>query len=147
MTDTSTDYTVARLYERLHNEEHTLMVENGDEIFAGDRRGIADLHHLLSTRKEFLRNATLVDKVIGKGAAALMCVGGVNRVHTDIISRPALNLLEAYGITATYDRLVDNIINRQGTGLCPVESLCLRCETAEECLPLIDNFLKSLSKN
>lgn len=147
MTDSTTERTVVLLQERLSREGHTLMVENAGEIFAGDRRGVADLHHLLSTRKDFLHGAVVVDKVIGKGAAALLCAGGAKRVHTGVISRPAIQLLEAYGVPVTYELLVDNIVNRQGTGICPVESLCLNCTTAEECLPLIDRFLESLPKN
>ena len=146
MSETAIDDTVTMLRERLLSEGHNLMIENAGEIFAGNRRGVADLHHILSTRSDFLKGAVVVDKVIGKGAAAILCAGKAKRVHTDVISRPALQLLEAYGISATYDLLVDNIINHQGTGLCPVESLCLECATAEECLPLIDIFLKSLPK-
>lgn len=142
-----TESIVATLRECLVGEGHTLMVENHGEVFAGNRRGVADLHQLLAERPEFLRDAIVVDKVIGKGAAAILCVGKVKRVHTDVISQPALKLLEKYGVHTTYDRLVDNIINRQGTGICPVETLCMDFATAEECLPRIDNFLKSLPKN
>ena len=40
-----------------------------------------------------------------------------------------------------YDHLVPGIINRAGTGLCPVETLCLPCATPSECLPLIRGFI------
>lgn len=33
------------------------------------------------------------------------------------------------------------IINRAGTGICPVEKLCENCTTAADCLPLINDFV------
>ena len=37
-----------------------------------------------------MKGAAIADKVIGKGAAALMVLGGFKTVYADIISTPAL---------------------------------------------------------
>lgn len=107
------------------------------------RRGVADLLHLYKT-SELLCGAIVIDKVVGKGAAALMVLGGVGRVHALVASEPALDLLRQSGIEATCDKAVPNIINRKATGICPVETLCMPCASAAECLPLIESFVKSL---
>ncbi|MDE6528439.1 MAG: DUF1893 domain-containing protein, partial [Muribaculaceae bacterium] len=82
------------------------------------------------------------DKVVGKGAAALMVLGGVKTVYAAVISRAALQLLTDAGVDVSYSHLVSSIINRAGTGPCPVENLCRECLTPQECLPLIASFLK-----
>ncbi|MCM1140087.1 MAG: DUF1893 domain-containing protein [Muribaculum sp.] len=131
---------IDRLVDILHSGNHSLVVDNG-EIHTFDGRGVRDLYHIYTTAPQILKGASLADKVVGKGAAALMALGGVKQIHADVISRPALTMLESDGITVTYSILVDNIINRKGTGMCPVETLCFDCTTAEECYPKITQFL------
>lgn len=49
-----------------------------------------------------MKGAAIADKVIGKGAAALMVLGGFKTVYADIISTPALALLCEAGIETTF---------------------------------------------
>lgn len=128
----------------LHDGNHTLVVAGGDgEVRTFDRRGVADLFDLLTAEPRFLRGAIVADKVVGKGAAALMISGGVAEVHADIISEAALALFAESNVNVrvSFDRQVPFIRNRAGTGCCPVEALCRDCATAAECLPRIRNFI------
>jgi len=109
------------------------------------RRGIIDLYELLQNSPGVLDKAVIADKVVGKGAAALMALGHVAQVHARVMSSDALALLAEEGITASYDIEVASIINRAGTGRCPVETMCLPCTTAVECLPYIRSFIHSIS--
>lgn len=109
-------------------------------------RGVSDLFSLLTSRPEMLENAFVADKVVGKGAAALMILGKVRAVYTNLISESALKLFSDSHIAVDYGTCVPGIINRQGTGPCPVESLCKDVSTAEKCLPLIANFLKNINQ-
>lgn len=124
----------------LHGGNHSLVVANGD-ICTFDQRGIADLYNLLCTDPGFLTGASIADKVVGKGAAALAILGGIRELYADIISEPALELLRENAVRTTYGNKVSHIINRQGTGLCPVEQLCESCMTAAECLPYLKEFM------
>ncbi|MBD5225771.1 MAG: DUF1893 domain-containing protein [Bacteroidales bacterium] len=110
------------------------------------RRGVADLYELVTTRPELLRGAAVADKVIGKGAAALMCIGGVRSVWSGVMSRGAADLFADAGIEASCSTLTGHIINRAGTGICPVEQLCAEATSPEECLPLISKFLESVKQ-
>ena len=74
-----------------------------------------------------------------------MILSGVSEVYAEVVSRPALDLLTAEGIAVQYDVCVPAIINRAGTGICPVETLCRDCLTARDCLPLIENFINQLN--
>lgn len=106
--------------------------------------GISDLYRLLTTAPHILRGASIADKVIGKGAAALMVAGGIVSVYADVISIPALHLLQSYNIPVSYNSCVSHIINRAGSDICPVEALCAPCSTADECIPLISQFINNI---
>lgn len=137
MTDT--------LIKILHEANHSLVVANG-AVRTFNGRGISDLYSILTENPGFLQGAEIADKVVGKGAAALMIIGGIASLYADIISVPALDLLLKSPVKVDFGKQVDNIINRKGNGICPVETLCLPCATAQECLPLIENFMKTIKK-
>lgn len=130
------------LMQLLKEGNHSLVVANG-YIRTFNKRGILDLYNILKEEPEFLQDAEIADKIVGKGAAAIMIVGGVKSLSTYVISTPALELLRKSSVKTEYIMEVDNIINRDGDGICPVEQLCMDCVTAKECLPLIENFLKT----
>lgn len=142
--------------ERLRAEQCSCVIRNGEMMRSFHQRGVSDLWRLLHEEPALLRGGFIADKVVGKGAAALMAVGGIRGVYALTLSRPALELLEGARIPVEYERLVPNIINRAGDGICPVESLCADAQTPEECLPRIGEFvrrmqakqqLETLSKN
>lgn len=132
------------LIDILDREGCSLVVRSQNEEQCYWKRGVADLFYLLRNEPNVLLHAQLADKVVGKGAAALMVLGGVKEVYAHTISQPALQLLEEAGISVSYSLCVEHIINRAGTDWCPVEKLCSTVETAEECLPLIEQFVQKL---
>lgn len=128
----------------LHTTNCSCVIANGDKIESFYQRGIKDLYELLNSNRSLLEGATIADKVIGKGAAALMIAGGVTMVYADVISEPAMELFKQFSIKVEYDKRVANIINRRGDGICPVEERCAECNTIEECLVKIEEFVKSM---
>lgn len=130
----------------LFSEECSCVIRNGDTIRIFRERGVRDLLRLLHEERGLLAGAFVADKVVGKGAAALMVLGGVRSVFADVISAPALELLEGARVRVFRTVEVPNIENRNKTGICPVEKLCCDCRTAEECLPLIEEFAASMSR-
>ena len=134
------------LITQLHALQCSCIIHNNGATRTFHERGVKDLHRLLTQEPEILRGASLADKVVGKGAAALMIAGGVKWVYADVISEAAMVLFEQSRVEVQYKQIVPNIINRAGTDICPVEKLCQECKTAEECLPLIDKFIKDMSQ-
>ena len=114
--------------------------DTGCHIYNG--KGVSDLFQLLNGDDNMLEESRIADKVVGKGAAALMILGKVREVYAGTISEPALEMLRSYGVPVSYGQLVPNIINRKGDGICPVETLCLDCDTPEECFPRISDFIQ-----
>lgn len=130
-----------QLIERLQREGCSVVIRHQGEEKCFWQRGIADLLHLYHEEPSFLHESQLADKVVGKGAASLMVLGRVKDVYAGVISQSALFLLQKAGISVTYGQCVDHIINRTGTDWCPVEKLCNDVCTAEEALPLIEEFV------
>lgn len=118
--------------------------QEGDAILAFNTKGISTLLHLVNENADVLRGATVVDKVVGKAAAALLILGGVKELHALLISDGALDLLATTDIKVTYDKRTPHIVNREHTGWCPMESACRYCHSAEECLEAIQNKLQEL---
>ena len=153
------------LIDLLHNGRHSLVVRSlgvahGTEATSGanvahdahvacpkiltfDGRGVQDLYRLLKEHPEMLNGASVADKVVGKGAAALMILGKVQEVFAHLISTPAIALLKEAGVSVRFNQEVPYIINRQGSGPCPVEALCQPCTSAEECWPKIEGFIET----
>lgn len=129
----------------LHKGGYSCVIRNGEEIRTFTMRGVADLYRLLKNDRQFLEGAFIADKVVGKGAAALMVLGGISELYTDVISIQALPLLEQAGIKVSFGQEVPHIINRTKDGWCPIETLCKDAVTAQECLPLIEGFIQRMN--
>lgn len=132
--------------ELLVDGRHSLVVETSSgEVLAFDGRGIGDLYRLYMSVRRELKGARVADKVIGAGAAALMIEGGVSVYHAGVISRKALELFDRCGIVGTYDVLAEQIINRAGTGRCPLEKIVAHLDETVLMLPLIHKFVSENS--
>ena len=101
----------------LHKGGYSCVMKNREEVRTFTQRGVADLYDLYQADSAFMKGAAIADKVIGKGAAALMVLGGFKTVYADIISTPALALLCEAGIETTFAQEVPHIINRDKTCL------------------------------
>ena len=95
-----------------------------------------------SLQARSLRNAEMADKVVGKGAAALMVAGGVKALYAETLSLPALTLLANAGVCTRYGKLAPFILNRTKTGWCPLENLCQWESNPEELIRTIRRFVR-----
>lgn len=132
-----------KLIKTLHEGNYSCVIANGNEVRTFTQRGIADLYALLNNDPGFLEGASVADKVVGKGAAALMVLGRVKELYTDIISSYAIKLLEGNGVSTYYGSETPFIRNRDNTGWCPVEKLCVSTDSPSDIFRLIENFINS----
>ena len=136
------------LIDILDNQNLALVIRDAQgNIHTCNGRGVSDLHHILHHSPQLLKGAQIADKVVGRGAAALMILGGVKQLYAALISENAILFLDKAGVKYSYGKRVPAIINRAGTGLCPVEQLTAHCSSPQEALPLIDQFVGSLSSS
>ena len=112
------------------------------------RQGVIDLFSLVADDSVSTAGALIADHVIGRGAAFLLIAGGFAEVYARMISRPALDLLRQTDIKVEYEHLVDNIRNRRGDGICPVEQLTMPFASpadADAALDAIGRFFQNLT--
>lgn len=115
------------------------------ELRTFSRRGVADLFSLVADEPDFLRGASVADRVIGRGAALLLVKGGAREVYAQVISSGALEVLRSAGIETSFGKEVPNIINRTGTDICPVEKLTASTSSPDEAYERIKQFLDSMN--
>lgn len=134
------------LIKILHGEDCSCVIANGSSLVVCRERGVKDLLRILKSDPALLAGALVADRIVGKGAAALMILGKVARVYADIISEAAISLFEKSDVSVEWGRRVPEIVNRSGTGRCPVEAATWDCTTPEECLQEIVKFVESMKK-
>lgn len=132
------------LINLLHSGEYSCVIANEGKVRTFTQRGVADLYDLLTQEPDFLKGALIADKVVGKGAAALMISGGIKELYTDIISSKAMDLFRTSDVKVGFGQEVPFIWNRDHTEWCPVETMCSEEESAEAILPLIRDFLEKV---
>lgn len=108
--------------KQLLSEGASLVVVNGGGILTYNEHGIKTL---LSLQSGSLSGSFVADKIVGKAAAMMLVRGGTIEVYAEIISEPALAVFKRHKVICLYGTLVPNIINRDKTGICPMEQAVL----------------------
>ena len=83
---------------------------------------IKDMKAILLENADALKGAIIADKVIGKVAASILTVAGVQEIYAEVMSKYAIPVLEKNNIPYEYKEKVDYIINQAKTGMCPMEN-------------------------
>jgi ferredoxin len=135
---------LASLLKQLDAGRLSCVISNNGEVTTYRQSGVQDLYDLLSDGGDKLKGALVADKIIGRGAAAMMVLGGVKAVNTHTISTPALQMLRNGGVKVYFDTEVDYIENRRKTGQCPLDSRLQNLTAPKECWPVIQQFVADL---
>ena len=98
----------------------TCVLCKGDTSYTSTGKGVSPMLTFLENGTE-LRGFSAADKIVGKAAAMLFVCAGVTEVFAEVMSKAAVNYLNERGIACSHGVLTDNIINRKGDGLCPME--------------------------
>lgn len=127
----------------LDQSGYTCVLVHGTQIRSSNHRGVRPLLDLLDSG-ESLCGFCAADKVVGKATAFLYVLLGVRAVYARVVSVPAAQVLEAYGIQLEYGSQVDAIANRDKTGLCPMESAVRHIEEPTAALNAVRDTLRRL---
>jgi hypothetical protein len=106
--------------ELLHSGQYTCVLCKGEKTYTSTENGIKPLLDWLDSGLD-LQGFSAADKVAGKAAAFLYVRLGVKEVYADVMSEAAAAVFAEYNIEAKAGTSVKNIINRAGTGNCPME--------------------------
>lgn len=122
--------------------QYTLaLLHRGRVVYSSDRQGLKPLKDCIASCSGRFRECTLFDKVIGLAAAKLVLYSGmVNTIITTVASRPALDFLEETHIAVYTDRVVENILTKDGKAVCPGERIALQIDDREQFLDAISSL-------
>ncbi len=104
----------------LCREGYTCVICGEDILYTSRERGVKPLASRYAVGVRY-PGCSAADKVVGRATAFLYLLLEVEVIHATVISRPALELLQAHGARVTYDTCVPYIRNRTGDGICPFE--------------------------
>ena len=127
---------LAAARELLKTGSYTCVLVRDNTQFTATERGVKPLVRWLTEGLE-ARDFSAADRVVGRATAYLYRLLGVREVYAQVMSRAAAEVLEAGRIRHSCETLVDNIINRQGTGICPFEAAVLHIQDPHTALTAI----------
>ena len=131
--------------EILIKNGYTCVLYSDGKAYHSKLRGVKPLIEFLESGRSFA-GFYAADKTVGVGAAHLYVLLGVKAVWANVMSRAALTVLKDNGIEAYCEKEVPFIINRAGTGVCPIESALGSVKSSSEALEVIFETLKKLEK-
>lgn len=129
----------------LEEDVPCVFVREGAVLRPGEGTGVRPLVRALDEDPELLRGSVVVDKIVGKAAAMLAVLGGAAGVYGLTMSAAARDYLAARGIPAEWETLTERIINRTGTGLCPMETAVLDIDDPAEGLAALRETMGRLA--
>ena len=127
---------LSKAMELLNTGSYTCAVCRDDTFYTATQRGVAPLLGWLEGGTD-LKGFSAADRVVGRGAAFLYCLLGVEEVYARVMSLPAREVLLAHGIRADAEQFVEGIINRAGDGPCPFEAAVMHIHDPQEALTAI----------
>lgn len=130
----------------LQENGYTCVLIKDKQEFYSRERGVKPLLNFLDSNKDF-SGFFASDKVVGKAVSMLYILLKVKEIFAEVISKPALEILQKNGIAVFYDKLVERIENRTKDGFCPMEEAVLNCNSPKDGYFLIKEKLKTLQKN
>ncbi|MBR7104900.1 MAG: DUF1893 domain-containing protein [Lentisphaeria bacterium] len=102
-------------------EAECVLLRQGRIAAAERGRGVSPLLRLYERDKKAMEGAVIVDKVIGRAAAAIAINGKAKHVYGLVMSEDAQRFLQENGISSSCSLKVHRILNRKRNGLCPLE--------------------------
>ena len=101
----------------------TAVAVRGDKVLTTDKKGIRPLVEWLDSGD--MAGFSAADKAGGRAAAMLYDLMGIEEVYFIRASRHCMDYLIGKGIKAACGDTVEYILNRDRSGMCPMEELSL----------------------
>lgn len=130
--------------KKLEQEELSfILVKEGVVLKKSKEKGVKPILDVYNEGISLFEGGAVADKVIGRAAAILLREGKVTKVYGELMSEEAINVLESGNIEYSYNKKVENILNRDKTDLCPMEKLSLGEESGVELHKKILEFIRN----
>lgn len=135
---------LSKARQLLQDEELSFVaLDDMGRISRSKKRGVVPALALVAEHTD-LTGGVIADKVVGKAAALLFLLLGPEAVYAATISLPAKEVLHSAGIRVEFEQMVDHIVNREGTGPCPLEHAVMGIQDPVEAIETIRRTLADL---
>lgn len=125
----------------LEEKDYSLVfVKNGEVILTSYEKGVKELYEIIKGDYEKYRSSSVADKVVGRGAAIIYDLVGVDSIYARVMSETALDYLKDKRIETSFSTRIPSIRNRTDTDLCPIEKLSLKSESGLDFIASLDRF-------
>ena len=124
-----------------------VLVKNGKITHIERGRGVSPLLRLYDRNPDAMRGGIIVDKVIGRAAAAIAISGGAVFVHGELMSEDAQRYLKEYNIASSHVLMVHRILNRKRDGLCPLEQSVSGISNPQQAMSAMRKQIARMMKN
>lgn len=132
--------------ELLSENGYSCVLVKDDIVYHSSKTGIAPMIDFIDAKLN-LKDFSVADLIVGKAAAMLFALANVSHVYGKVMSKGAIKVFDEYKIEYFYQELVENIINRSKTGLCPMEIAVKNAKSPLDGYNNIKNKMKEIERS
>jgi len=119
--------------KRLEKNSLTLTIVKSERvIFETTSHGVSGFLEAIEKFGDKLEGASVADRVIGKAVALLSVYAKVKAVYAKVLSEKAKAVLEENMVYHEWNVLVDSILNKDESKLCPFEDLAAKISNPKD---------------
>jgi hypothetical protein len=119
--------------KQLYEKQLKLVIsKNGQVLYQTDSNRISGFIHAIDDLGAELNGASVADKVAGKALALLCIYAGIRKVYAEVLSKKAQVLFEENKVLYQWQLLVDNVLDVNKTGICPLEKAAADISNPED---------------
>ncbi len=108
----------------LRQEDVNLVIVRGGKIiYESNNSGVQGLLNAIEVIDLDTSHVAVGDRIVGRGSAFLCAYLGADAVFGLVVAKPAREVFEENNIDYRAKEFVENIQNRDGSGICPFEKL------------------------
>ena len=125
---------------------HSICLCRDGDIITDDGRGISPMMRFIAEGRD-LSGWSAADVIVGKAAAMLFVKAGIISVYGKVTSTAGRDYLILHEIPCSWDTLTENIIDRSGDDICPMEKTVADICDTDEGYEALRSKLLSLQKS
>ena len=132
--------------ELLRGSDSVVLVGDGKILARADGKGLLPLLSVLDQVAGVKVDMALADSIVGLAAAFFTRDYPIRAVYARVISEKAEAYLQEHGVYVKAVTRVPVIMNREGTGMCPLEKIAVESEDRQQAKCRIGEFLQQITR-
>lgn len=119
---------IDQMRESLEGGKAAVVAKGGVLVLELEGVGVEPILTALDRDVHVFEDAIVMDRVVGRSAAAIYVLGRAQEVIAPVMSEGAWRMLEEHGVKVQADEVVSYIVNRKRTGMCPMDEATMKLD-------------------